>query len=89
MIDNQISRCFYLAISFTFSKILVLSLGLEHLLLQKVYIKSNLALYSRYYAEACKEFAGRLSTSLRQRATQILLEKCRSGGEPLVTLYPI
>ena len=45
--------------------------------------------YSLYYAEACNEFAGPISASLRLRATQILSKKYRSGGEPLATLCPL
>ena len=47
---------------------------------------SNLLLYSLYYAEACNEFAGPISASLRLWATQLLSKKCCSGGEPLATL---
>ena len=36
-----------------------------------VKIKSNLLLYSLYYAEACNELAGPVSASLRLRATQL------------------
>ena len=62
MMDNQISCCLFLAISFTFSKILGFEPGVwSTSLLQKVYFKSNLALYSLYYAAACNEFAGRIS----------------------------
>ena len=43
-------------------------------------ILSNLSLCLLYYAEACNEFVGPISSSLRW-ATQFLLKKCRSGGE--------
>ena len=43
---------------------------------------------SRYYAEACNEFAAPVSASLRLE-TLLFSKKCRSGGEPLQTLYPI
>ena len=52
-------------------------------------VVTNLSLYTLYYAEACNEFAGPISASLRLRATKLLLEKCRSGGEPLATLCSI
>ena len=52
-------------------------------------IKSNLSLYLLYYAEACNEFAGPISASLRQRATQLLSKKCCSCSESLATLCPI
>ena len=42
-----------------------------------------------YYAEACNEFAGPISASLRLLATQLFSKKYRSGGEPLTTLRPI
>ena len=46
-----------------------------------------LLLYSLYYyAEACNEFAGPITASLRQKATQLLSKKYRSGGESLATL---
>ena len=51
-------------------------------------VKSNLSLYSLYYAVTPKR-----ATSLRgpsthhcARATQLLSKKCRNGGEPLATL---
>ena len=40
------------------------------------------------YAEACNEFAGPYSASLRPRVTQ-LSKKCRNADEPLATLRPI
>ena len=49
-------------------------------------IKSNLSLYSLYYVKACNEFTGPIFASLCLQATQLLLKKCRSGGEPLATL---
>ena len=42
---------------------------------------SNLLLYSLYYAETCNEFVRPICS----RTTQLLLKKCRSGGEPLAT----
>ena len=48
--------------------------------------KSNLLLYPLYFAEACNKLAGPKSVSLRMRTTQLLLKKCRIGGEPLSTL---
>ena len=51
--------------------------------------KSNLSLYSLYYAETCNKLAGLIFASLRLWAAQLLSKKCRSGGEPLVTLHPI
>ena len=52
-------------------------------------IDSDLLLYSRYYAEACKAFLGHISASSPQRALPLLLRKCRIGSEPLATLCPI
>ena len=49
----------------------------------------DLSLSLLYYAEACNEFAGPISTSLRLRATQLLSKKCRSDGKALATLCPI
>ena len=49
----------------------------------------NLSLYSLYHTDACNEFAGPISASLRLRATQLLLKKCRNGGEPLASLCSI
>ena len=54
-----------------------------------VVVKSNLSLYLRYYTEACKELVVPNSASLRPGNTQLLSKKCRSDGEPLVTLFPI
>ena len=51
--------------------------------------KSNLSLYSLYYAEACNQFAGLISAALRPRSIELLSKKCCSGGEPLATLCPI
>ena len=52
-------------------------------------IISSLSLYLLYYAEACNEFAGLISESLRLRPTQLFSKKYRSGGKPLATLSPI
>ena len=52
-------------------------------------IKSNLSLYSLYYAEKCNKFCWAPSPHHCARATQLLSKKCRSGGEPSVTLCPI
>ena len=49
------------------------------------FFKSNLSLYSLYYAKACNEFVGPISASLRL-ATQLLSKKCCSGSKPLTTL---
>ena len=54
-----------------------------------IQIKSILSLYPLYHAEACNEFSGPISASLRLRATQLLSKKCGSGGKPLTTLGPI
>ena len=51
-------------------------------------IKTNLLLYSLPHAEACNELTGPFPRHFA-RATQLLLKKCRSGGEPLATLCPI
>ena len=51
--------------------------------------KSNLPLYSLYYAVACNEFGGIISTSLRLRGTQLPSKKYDNGNEPLATLSPI
>ena len=51
------------------------------------YIKSNLSLYSLFYAEACNEFAEPFSASMRPGNTAPSKE-CRSGGEPLATQCP-
>ena len=50
---------------------------------------SNLLLYSLYFAEACNEFMGPISVSLRLRATPLLSKKCCSGGGPLTTLFDL
>ena len=47
------------------------------------YSQSKLSLYLQHCAEACNEFARPISASLCERATQLLLKKCHSGGEPL------
>ena len=52
-------------------------------------IKSNLLLYSLYYAEACNELAGSISAQLRLPETQLFSKKCRSGRKPLATLSSI
>ena len=46
--------------------------------------KSNIPLYSLYYAEASTTLRGP-SPRLCAGATQLLSKKCCSGGEPLVT----
>ena len=48
----------------------------------------NFFLYSPCYAEACNEFAGPISASLRP-GKQFVLKKYRCGGEPMATLCPI
>ena len=52
-------------------------------------ITSNHSIYSLYYVEACYEFFRPISASLRPGNTTSLSKKCRSGGEPLVTLCSI
>ena len=49
-------------------------------------LKSNHLLYSLYYVEACNALKGPNSAPLLLQATQLLLKKCRCGGEPLSTL---
>ena len=51
-------------------------------------IKYFIVQYSLYYAEACNEFTGPSPRNCAQ-ATQLHSKKCRSGGEPLVTLRPV
>ena len=51
--------------------------------------KSNLLLYSLYYAEAFNEFAGPNFASLCLWVTQLLLKKYHSGNKLLATLCPI
>ena len=41
------------------------------------------------HPEACNEFAGPISASLRLRTAQLLSKKCRSDGEALATLRSI
>ena len=45
--------------------------------------KSDLLLYSLYYAEKCNELTGSISSSLHLQATQLLPKKYLSGGELL------
>ena len=52
-------------------------------------IKSDLSLYSLFYAEACNKLVGPISASLRARATQLRSKKCRSDGEPWATQWSI
>ena len=52
-------------------------------------VKSNLSLYSLHDAEACYEFPGPISASLRLQATKLLSKKCRSDSEQLATLCSI
>ena len=52
-------------------------------------IKSNLSLYSLYYANACSKFAWGPSPRRCARAIQLLLKKCCSGGKALATLCPL
>ena len=47
--------------------------------------KSKFCLYWLYYAEACNEFTGPNSASLRVSNALLLSKKCRSSGEPLAT----
>ena len=46
----------------------------------KLFVQSNLPLYSLYYSKACNEFAGPIT---HPRTTQLHSIKCRSGGKPL------
>ena len=50
--------------------------------------KSNLSLYSLYYAKACNEFVGPISESLRP-TTQLLSKNRRNGSEPLAILCQV
>ena len=51
--------------------------------------KSNLSLYSLYYAEACNEFAGPISTSLRPVNTTRSFEEMLQGWRAVGNLYLI
>ena len=51
-------------------------------------IKINLSLYLLYYDEARNQLTEPISASVRPGKTAPF-EKCRSGGKPLATLYPI
>ena len=55
---------------------------------KKILNKSNLSLYSLYYAETCKELARLIFASLRPGNTA-RSKKCPNGGEPLATLCSI
>ena len=52
----------------------------------KPVLNINLSLYLLCYAEACNELVGPNFASLHLQATQLLLKKCHSSGEPLATL---
>ena len=52
-------------------------------------IKSNLLLYSQYYAKVCNELADSISASFHLWATQLLSKECCNGEEPLAALCPI